>query len=187
MKSPLNQTPTLLLHSCCTPSSIYCIGDLAERFQITVFYYNPNITPEKEYIRRAREQERLLTSLQVPNPVKFIYGKYEFERFYEISRGLESEPEGGARCCACFRLRLEEAAIVAKKKGFDYFATTLSISPNKNAAKINEIGEEVAKKYEVAYLSSDFSKKSLYNQAKAIISEMELYHQEYCGCSYSRN
>lgn len=181
-----NKVPTLLLHSCCAPCSSYCIEYLSNYFKITIFYYNPNISLEKEYRRRVEEQKRLIVSMPVKYPVNFIEGKYDTDRFYEISRGLEQEREGGERCFLCYRLRMEEAIKIAREGKFDYVTTTLSISPHKNAAKLNEIGEELEKIYEVQYLTSDFKKKNGYKRSIELSKEYDLYRQDYCGCIYSK-
>lgn len=180
------KVPTLLLHSCCAPCSSYCLEYLANYFKITIFYYNPNISLEEEYKKRVEEQKRLIASLPVKYPVDFMEGNYDTECFYEISKGLEQEPEGGARCFSCYRLRLEEAVKVAKEGKFDYVTTTLSISPYKNAAKLNEIGEELGKIYNVQYLPSDFKKKNGYKRSIELSKEYDLYRQDYCGCVYSK-
>ena len=180
------KVPTLLLHSCCAPCSSYCLEYLANYFKITIFYYNPNISLEEEYKKRVEEQKRLIASLSVKYPVDFMEGRYDTERFYEISKGLEQEPEGGARCFLCYRLRLEEAVKAAKEGKFDYVTTTLSISPHKNAAKLNEIGEELGELYQVQYLPSDFKKKNGYKRSIELSKEYGLYRQDYCGCIYSR-
>ena len=152
--------PRLLLHSCCAPCSSYCIETLSEYFKITVFYYNPNIYPPEEYHMRAREQERFRHNLPVKHPVEFVEGRFDPQEFYEIARGLEQLPEGGERCFACYRLRLEEAARFAREHDFDLFTTTLSISPLKNSQKLNEIGGLLEKMYNIPYLYSDFKKKN---------------------------
>lgn len=181
-----NKVPTLLLHSCCAPCSSYCIEYLANYFKITIFYYNPNISLEEEYKRRVEEQKRLIASLPVKHPVDFIEGNYDTERFYKISKGLEQEREGGERCFLCYRLRLEEAVKTAKEGNFDYVTTTLSISPHKNATKLNEIGEELERIYEVQYLPSDFKKKNGYKRSIELSGEYDLYRQDYCGCIFSK-
>lgn len=176
----------LLLHSCCAPCSSYCLEYLSQYFSITIFYYNPNIAPEEEYRMRVEEQKRLISQLPAKYPISFIEGKYDPERFYDIAKGLEKVPEGGERCFRCYRLRLEEAAIEAKKGGYDYFATTLTISPLKNAQKLNEIGEELSEKYGVAHLPSDFKKKNGYKRSIELSHEYGLYRQNYCGCVFSK-
>ena len=180
------RVPTLLLHSCCAPCSSYCLEYLAQYFHITVFYYNPNINPKEEYERRVIEQQRLIEELKVPNPISFRLGNYDIERFYAMAKGLEKEPEGGNRCFNCYELRLREAAIAAKELGFDYFTTTLSISPHKNATKLNKIGKAVGEEYGVSYLPSDFKKRNGYKRSVELSKEYNLYRQDYCGCIYSK-
>lgn len=177
--------PTLLLHSCCAPCSSYCLEYLSNFFSITVLYYNPNIYPESEYFKRVSEQKRLIESLPAKNKISFIEGRFDSSEFYTAVKGLEHIREGGERCFACYKLRLEEAAKIASENGFDYFTTTLSISPLKNAAKINEIGEELAEIYKVKHLPSDFKKKNGYKRSIELSREYELYRQDYCGCVYS--
>lgn len=177
--------PSLLLHSCCAPCSSYVLEYLSQFFKITIFYYNPNIYPDEEFQKRAEEQIKFVKSLKSLNPISVVVGEYEKKRFYEVVRGLEKEPEGGARCHACFRLRLEESAKMAKAKGFDYFTTTLSISPLKDAAKLNDIGESVGSMYGVKYLPSDFKKKGGYQRSVQLSREYGLYRQKYCGCVFS--
>ena len=142
-----NCTPRLLLHSCCGPCSTYCIQTLSEYFDVTVFYYNPNIYPPEEYHMRAQEQKRFIDEFPVKNPVHFVEGVYDTKRFYDMARGMEAVPEGGERCFKCYRLRLEESAQYAREHGFDFFTTTLSISPLKNAEKLNEIGKDLESQY----------------------------------------
>ena len=178
--------PRLLMHSCCAPCSSYCLSYLAQYFQITVFYYNPNIAPEAEYQKRVQEQRRLLGQLPVKYPVEFAEGKYDPETFFDMARGMEKLPEGGERCFACYRLRLSEAASYAKAHGYDFFTTTLSISPLKNAEKLNQIGAELADTFGVRYLFSDFKKKEGYKKSTEISKEYHMYRQYYCGCVYSK-
>lgn len=184
-----DKKPKLLLHSCCAPCSSYCLVYLAKYFDIVDFYYNPNISPKEEHDKRAEELKRLIKELHndYGYNIEFIEGKYEPEKFYEMARGLEDVPEGGERCFKCYRLRMEEAARLANELGADYFTTTLSISPLKNALKINEIGEELAEIYSVAHLPSDFKKKEGYKQSVALSQTYGLYRQNYCGCVYSKN
>ena len=177
--------PTLLLHSCCAPCSSYVLEYLSEYFRITVHYYNPNITDKEEYEKRVKEQKRLIKELPAKNPISFSEGEYCPDSFFEISKGLEAIPEGGERCFRCYKLRLSEAADYAKEKGFDFFTTTLSISPMKNAAKLNEIGGEEAKRVGVPYLFSDFKKREGYKRSIVLSAEYGLYRQSYCGCIYS--
>lgn len=179
-------TPSLLLHSCCAPCSSYVLEYLSQFFHITIYFYNPNISYEEEYQRRIEEQIRLIGSLPVKNPIQFRQGIYEPERFYELSKGLEACPEGGERCFLCYELRLEETAKLAKAEGFDYFTTTLSISPHKNAARLNEIGERLSGKYGTPYLGADFKKKNGYKRSIELSREYQLYRQDYCGCIYSK-
>lgn len=179
-------TPSLLLHSCCAPCSSYVLEYLSQFFHITIYYYNPNISYEEEYARRIEEQQRLIRALPVKHEILFLQGIYEPDRFYQLAKGLEKSPEGGERCFRCYELRLEETAILAKEKGYDYFTTTLSISPHKNAAKLNEIGEMLSQKYDTPYLYADFKKKNGYKRSIELSKEYELYRQDYCGCIYSK-
>lgn len=179
------KVPKLLIHSCCAPCSSYVLEYLSQYFRITVFYYNPNIYPESEFSVRIEEQERLIHELPTRYPVKFAAGTYDKERFYAMAKGLEEEPEGGERCMRCYELRLKETAELAKEQGFDYFTTTLSISPLKNAEKLNEIGKRLGDAYGVEYLLSDFKKKNGYKRSTELSKEYGLYRQNYCGCVYS--
>ena len=179
------RTPRLLLHSCCAPCSSYVLEYLSEYFSITVFYYNPNIYPPEEFGKRVEEQERLIRELPAKHPVSFLEGPYEPECFYEMAKGLEQIPEGGERCFRCYRLRLLETAQMARAGGVDYFTTTLSISPLKNAQKLNEIGARLAEEYGVPYLFSDFKKRNGYKRSTELSAEYGLYRQDYCGCVYS--
>lgn len=180
------RVPTLLLHSCCAPCSSYVLKYLSDYFKITLLYYNPNIFPEDEYIKRLNEQERLIKELSVKNEITFISGRYVPDEFFEIAKGKENEPEGGIRCTACYELRMKEAACIASEGGYDYFATTLSISPLKDAERINMIGEKLAKEYNVSHLPSDFKKKDGYKQSIELSKEYNLYRQNFCGCVYSK-
>ncbi len=180
----LTEAPRLLLHSCCAPCSSYVLEYLRQYFRITVFYYNPNISMEAEY------QKRLIDAYnQLPDsgyPISVIEGAYEPEVFYAAAKGLEQCPEGGERCFACYELRLKKTAELAKKQAYDYFATTLTISPLKNAAKLNEIGERLAAAYQISWLPSDFKKKNGYKRSIELSAEYALYRQNYCGCVYSK-
>ena len=191
----------LLLHSCCAPCSSHCMELLREYFDITVFYYNPNISSEPEYIKRLEEEKRLIEAYNrqvlegdfagmnsTPNAsvIEIIDGEYEPELFYEAARGLENCPEGGDRCRECFRLRLRRSAEVAAERGFDYLTTTLTISPLKNANYLNEIGREEADKVNVLWLPSDFKKKEGYKRSIELSTRFDLYRQDYCGCVYSK-
>ena len=180
----------LFLHSCCAPCSSYCLEYLRQYFDITVFYYNPNITFAEEYRHRVEEQKRLIGEMNArPDScgrISFVEGAYEPARFLEAARGLEDCPEGGERCFACYALRLSEAARTAAEGGYDYFTTTLSISPLKNAGKLNAIGEAAGERYGVRYLPSDFKKKGGYQRSIELSREYGLYRQDYCGCVFSK-
>lgn len=178
--------PSLLLHSCCAPCSSYCIEYLSRYFKITVFYYNPNISEEQEYRKRVKEQMRLIASMPVQHPVSFVEGDYHPEEFFAMAKGLEHCPEGGERCFLCYEMRLRAAALKAKELGADYFATTLSISPLKNAEKINEIGERLSGELGIAYLVSDFKKREGYKRSIELSKEYGLYRQNFCGCAFSK-
>ena len=180
------KVPSLLLHACCAPCSSYVLEYLSNYFHITLFYYNPNIHPEEEYQKRIAEVKRLVAALPVKYEVKFQEGKYDTASFFAMAKGHEKEPEGGERCFACFTLRLKEAAKIAKAGGFDYFTTTLSISPHKDAQKLNEIGGALAEEYGVSYLYSDFKKKNGYHRSIELSREYGLYRQDYCGCIFSK-
>lgn len=180
-----NRAPSLLLHSCCAPCSSYVLEYLSNYFYITVFYYNPNIYPESEYTKRILEQQTLIGKMKGKYPVSFIAGNYDKDRFYEMAKGLEDVKEGGARCLKCYEFRLREAARIAEEGGFEYFTTTLSISPLKNAARLNEIGARLEKEYQVRYLPSDFKKKNGYKRSIELSKEFGLYRQDYCGCEFS--
>ena len=181
-----NKKPTLLVHSCCAPCSSYVLEYLNPFFNISVLYYNPNISPEDEYIHRKEEQKRLISEMKWTNPVKFIDCDYDNEIFENTVKNLKNEPEGGARCAVCFALRLEKTAQIAKEMEFDYFVTTLSISPLKDAALLNKIGNSLFEKYGVLYLPSDFKKKEGYKRSIELSKEYNLYRQNFCGCIYSK-
>lgn len=178
--------PRLLLHSCCAPCSSAVLEYLSDYFLITVFYFNPNIYPEEEFLHRISEQKRLISELPCKNKVSFVGSEWQQERFYEAVKGLEGIPEGGERCFACYRLRLEETARLAAENGYDFFTTTLSVSPYKNAAKLNETGMELGEKYGVAHLPSDFKKKDGYKRSTELSAKYGLYRQNYCGCVFSQ-
>ena len=178
--------PSLLMHSCCAPCSSYCLEYLSNFFRITVFYYNPNIYPEDEYFKRVEEQRYFIERLPSKYPIRFIEGKYDKERFYARAKGLEDVKEGGERCFKCYELRLRESAEIAKEMQMDYFTTTLSISPLKNAAKLNEIGNELSKEYGISYLNSDFKKKNGYKRSVELSEEYGMYRQYYCGCVFQK-
>ena len=178
--------PRLLLHSCCAPCSSHVLELLNAVFDITVYFYNPNIAPKEEFERRVEEQIRLVGSMPLSECVHVVRGEYDDEAFHAMCRGHESDPEGGERCTRCFRLRLGRTAQAAKEGGFDYFTTTLSISPLKDAQRLNAIGGEFAEKSGVPYLFSDFKKKNGYKRSCELSREYGLYRQDYCGCIYSK-
>lgn len=177
---------SLLLHACCAPCSSYVLEYLTDFFDISLLYYNPNIFPESEYLKRVEQVKKLLSEMPLKSSVRLVEGRYDPKEFFELSKGLETVPEGGERCFKCYRLRLEEAAREAKKGGFDYFTTTLSISPHKNADKLNEIGEELEGQYGVKYLYADFKKKNGYKRSIELSRIYGLYRQDYCGCVFSK-
>lgn len=181
-----NLVPTLLLHSCCAPCSSYVLEYLSNYFKITVLYYNPNIFPKEEYEYRIQEQRKLIDHLPVKNEINLISTEYHPEDFYEIAKGHEKDPEGGERCFKCYELRLREAAKYAVEGNFDYFTTTLSISPLKNAEKLNEIGAKISEETGIKYLYSDFKKKNGYKRSVELSEIYGLYRQNYCGCVYSK-
>ena len=178
--------PKLLLHCCCAPCSSYVLEYLSRFFEITCFFYNPNISPAEEYEKRAEELRRLIEEQPHDNFVNLIVEKYNPEEFLTAVKGFENIKEGGERCFKCYRLRLEAAAKYAKEYNFDYFCSTLSISPLKNAQKLNEIGEELSKIYNVAYLPNDFKKNDGYKRSIELSAEYNLYRQDYCGCVFSK-
>lgn len=180
------EVPRLLLHSCCAPCSSRCLEVLSEHFLITDYYYNPNITDEEEYRKRAEELQRLIGAMPFPHEVTYAEGPFEPEAFFRAAEGLEEEPEGGRRCCACFRLRLFEAARFAAEAGIPYLTTSLTISPLKDAQLLNTIGEEAAERFGITWLPSDFKKKDGYRRSVALSEEYGLYRQNYCGCIFSK-
>jgi len=182
-----NKVPTLLLHSCCAPCSSYVIEYLSQYFHLTVFYYNPNISELEEYKKRVQEQKRLISEFPTKYKVDFLEGTYDNENYNKSVSGLEDCKEGGKRCFVCFDMRLRETAKVAKQGGFDYFTTTLSISPLKNSAKLNEIGHNLGIEYGIEYLLSDFKKKDGYKRSTELSKQYDLYRQNYCGCIFSKN
>ena len=178
--------PSLLLHSCCAHCSSYTIEYLSDYFKISVLYYNPNISPREEYEKRKAEQIRLIESMPVKNDVNFADCDYDCNEFFKIAKGYEDCREGGERCFRCYEQRLRRTAQEAQKGGYDYFCTTLSISPLKNAQKINEIGERLSEEYGVLWLPSDFKKREGYKRSIELSKEYNLYRQNFCGCVYSR-
>ena len=182
-----NLVPKLLLHSCCAPCSSYVLEYLSQYFSITVFFYNPNLHPEQEYQKRLNEQKRFIEQFPVKNKVNFIESIYEPNLFFQEVKGLEQQKEGGSRCLKCFYLRLEKTAQKAQELKIPYFTTTLTISPHKNAKAINQIGNEIAKKYQLSYLFSDFKKRNGFKRSIVLSNQYHLYRQDYCGCIFSRN
>ena len=180
----LNNKPTLLLHACCAPCSSSVLEKISKYFDITILFYNPNITDYKEYIKRKDELEKFIGL--VGYDIKLLDCNYDKEKFLDISHGLEDLKEGDIRCYKCYNLRLEETARIAKLNNFDYFTTTLSISPYKNSKWLNEIGEELSKKYNINYLYADFKKKNGYKRSIELSHIYNLYRQDYCGCIYSK-
>ena len=193
----------VFLHSCCAPCSSYCMEYLRQYFDVTVFYYNPNIMNEEEYRKRVKEQQRLIdaynqldevnwtdgadeSKIKKLRKISFVEGSYEVERYLDTIKGLEECAEGGSRCGRCFELRLRETARVAKEMGMDYFTTTLTISPLKNAQLINQIGNQIAEEMGIAFLPSDFKKNNGYLRSIELSKEYDLYRQDYCGCDFSK-
>lgn len=181
---PKDKKPTLLLHSCCGPCSSYVLEYLTQYFHITVFYYNPNISSVIEYQKRVEEQKRLIQ--EVYPQVSFLEGDYNPEVFEKMSKGLEEEPEGGARCTKCYYMRMNETALKAKENGYDYFTTTLSISPYKDSERLNKIGEVLEQQYGVSYLYADFKKRNGYKRSIELSRQYHLYRQDFCGCEFSK-
>ena len=182
--SSLDSKKSLLLQVCCAPCSSYCIEYLRNYFDITILYYNPNISPIEEYNKRLEEVKRFVNSFE-PS-IKLLECNYDGDKFDDMAKGLEDIPEGGSRCYKCYKLRLEETARIAKENNFDYFGTTLSISPYKNAAWLNEIGKNLEDKYNISYLYADFKKKNGYKRSIELSNKYNLYRQDYCGCIYSK-
>lgn len=178
--------PRLLLHVCCAPCSSYVLEYLSQHFDITACFYNPNISPKGEYDYRAQELIRLTQEMPLPHPISCRIEDYDPVSFAAIAQGLEKEPEGGERCTACYRLRLTRSAQIAAAEGYDYFTTTLSISPLKDAVRLNTIGAELAQEYDVPYLFSDFKKREGYKRSIQLSAEYDLYRQDYCGCAFSK-
>ena len=182
----LDHVPTLLLHACCAPCSSYVLEYLTEYFSVTVYFYNPNITENSEYEKRKNELKRLVKEKSFSNPVKMIDGDYSPEVFFNMSKGLEDCPEGSERCFLCYEQRMRSTAQLAKELNFEYFCTTLSVSPHKNAVKLNEIGASLSDEYGVPYLFSDFKKRGGYKRSIELSRQYGLYRQNYCGCIFSR-
>ena len=180
----LNHKPTLLLHSCCAPCSSAVLERISKYFSITILFYNPNITDYEEYLKRKEELKRLIKDVNYQ--IEIMDCDYDKEKFIEMALGLEDKKEGDIRCYKCYKLRLEKTAMIAKENNFDYFTTTLSISPYKNSKWLNEIGEELANKYNINYLYADFKKKNGYKRSIELSKKYNLYRQNYCGCIYSK-
>ena len=185
LKNLNGRKPKLLIHSCCAPCSSYVLEYLNVYFDITILYYNPNIYPETEFYKRVAEQEKLVNAMGLSSEIINI--GYNSNEFYSAVKGLEKEPEGGRRCEKFFYLRLEKTAQIAKERGFDYFTTTLSVSPLKNEQILNQIGKQLSEKYDIPYLYSDFKKKNGYKRTIELSKKYELYRQNYCGCIFSQN
>ena len=182
----MKEKPTILLHSCCAPCSSHVISTLAPFFNITILYYNPNIEPREEYERRKQEEIRFISEFPHENKLDIMDCDYDNSLYHETIKGLEEEREGGARCIKCYYLRMDTTAKLAKENNYDYFATTLTVSPLKNSKKLNEIGETLEKKYNIKYLYSDFKKKNGYKHSIELSKIYNLYRQDYCGCIYSK-
>lgn len=182
----LTTVPTLLLHTCCAPCSSTCLKRLGDHFKITIFYYNPNITDKEEYQKRVEEVKKFLREFKVKYEIKLIEGSYEPNHFLEMAKGLEEEKERGKRCFQCYELRLMKTLEVAEKNHFDYFTTTLTLSPFKNVNWLNEIGEKIARNSSVKFLNSDFKKRNGYQESIEYSKKYHLYRQNYCGCIYSK-
>lgn len=179
--------PKLLLHSCCAPCSSYVLEYLSSIFDITVFFYNPNIYPEDEFYFRRSEQVRLIDMMNLKSVVDVVICDYNSEEFYSAVKGFENCKEGEERCIECFKLRLSKCAQYARDNGFEYFTTTLTISPHKNSQLINSIGSNIATDFGIKYLFSDFKKKNGYKRSCEISAQFDLYRQDYCGCVFSKN
>lgn len=185
MESIEEGTP-LLLHACCAPCSSAVLERLANFFKITIFFYNPNITEKEEYEKRIAEIKNFISKFKTKYEISLIEGRYNPKEFFHIAKGLEEEPERGKRCYKCYKLRLEETAAIAEKLGFEYFTTTLSLSPHKNTNWINEIGESLNDKFDTTFLFCDFKKKNGYKRSIELSKEYGLYRQDFCGCVYSK-
>jgi len=181
-----DEVPSVMLHSCCAPCSSYVIEYLSQYFYLTIFYYNPNISPKDEYEKRKKEQIRLINTMKTKYKVDLLDCDYDNNLYEDSIKGLELEPERGRRCDVCFRLRLEKTAMMAKEMGYDYFGTTLTVSPYKNCLMINEIGLDIGNKLDIKFLVSDFKKKNGYKRSIELSHEYNLYRQNYCGCKYSK-
>lgn len=184
---PQGERPRLLLHSCCGPCSSYVLEALTPYFCVTVLYYNPNIQPRAEYDLRFENQRKIIAALPTPSEVDILECDYDGEKYDAAIKGLEAEPEGGARCTVCFQLRLQETAKRAAELGYDWFCTTLTVSPHKDAERLNQIGRALGERYGVPFLPSDFKKREGYKRSIQLSKEYDLYRQDYCGCLYSKS
>lgn len=182
----LDYIPSILLHSCCAPCSSACIEKLTKYFNLTIFYYNPNIEPYEEYLKRKEEEIRFIKEYNNINKLDIIDCDYDNELYHKLIKGLEEEKEGGPRCLKCYNLRLDKTAKIAKELNYDYFATTLTLSPLKDSQILNKIGYSIENKYNIKYLPSDFKKKDGYKRSIELSKEYNLYRQNYCGCIYSQ-
>ena len=183
--SKLDKVPRLLLHACCAPCSSACIERLSDNFKIDIYYYNPNIDNIEEYNKRLKEVIKFTKEFKTKYPIDVIDGGYDSETFFKMAKGLEEEPERGKRCYECYKLRLKKTSEYASNNNYDFFATTLTLSPYKNSNWINEIGEKLDKETKSTYLYSDFKKKNGYKRSIELSHEYNLYRQDYCGCIYS--
>ena len=181
-----NHTPSLLLHCCCAPCATHCLNTLSPYFKLTTYFFNPNIFPTTEYEQRQKELERLVKSITSVNKISQLTAEYNPQEFFELAKGVENAPEGGERCVKCFYMRLKSTAQKAREGDFEYFTTTLTISPLKNAQLINEIGEQVAKEEGVKWLPTDFKKQNGYLNSIKLSEQYGLYRQNYCGCVFSQ-
>lgn len=175
----------LLLHSCCGPCSSGVLEQICDTYDVTIFFYNPNIYPESEYLKRAENQKKYLDAIKDKYNLKCVVATYKPNEFFDNVKGYEAEPEGGKRCSKCFRLRMRKTAIYAKENGYDFFTTTMSVSPHKNAKLLNEIGQEISKEIGIEYLTSDFKKHDGFLKSIQNSKKYNLYRQNYCGCIYS--
>ena len=179
--------PNLLLHSCCAPCSSSVLEYLSEHFNVTILFFNPNITETEEYNKRLEEQKGFIANFKAKNTISIVQGEYNKDIFYDFAKDYKDEPEGGERCLKCYSLRLKETAKIAKEMEYDYFTTTLSVSPMKNAELLNQIGSQLEEEYDIKYLYSDFKKKEGYKRSIELSKDYGLYRQDYCGCIYSKN
>ena len=185
IKSLHGERPELLLHSCCGPCSSYVLEYLTQYYHVTLLWYNPNIWPPEENEKRLHYQRKIINALGLEEDVSIVIPDYDHDRYLQMVSGLESEPEGGLRCTECFRMRLKEAAEAAERLGIGLYCTTLTVSPHKNAEKINTLGEEIGREHGVRFLPSDFKKRNGYKRSIELSREYDLYRQDYCGCEFA--